>query len=425
MASDGQTTPELGSLSISVQNVLAAFNDTPSFTAKSFLSYEYDEDFLTPADQWSFTFSGDSLSDTDRAALVPGATVEVSINDNPQSVGYLDDVKIRAGRSGTIVTLEGRDWMSPAVDAHVDQKYRLNEGATLLQLLNEVFGPFNMKVVADDNVANVNAITGAKRGHKTSKKGKTSKTALLHETKPYPSECAFTFASRVSQRFGLWLWPSSTLGTIICGQPDFTQDSSYSLLHSTDAGQSALNNVDDSDVTLSRKDQPTILFAAGFGAGGNFAKSRLRGGIINPLIYNPGLTGGQPLYAPVVEAYPDVKFAASGYTFAAVKNFIPIPDPTNRPLYLYDAESKTQDQLDAYLRRQLALCLKKALTANFTIRGHQLNGQPVAVDTIVTVQDDRSGLDMNLWVLGRKFTKSAGGGTSTKIACILPGALTF
>jgi prophage tail gpP-like protein len=415
-------TPELGSISIRLPNVGSPNGPAgPSglqFT--TFLSYEYDGDFLTPSDQWSFTVSGDSLSDQDRASLIPGARVEVSIDGNPQSVGYLDDIRTIAGRGGTIITLEGRDWMSPAVDAQADQSYRLNSGATLLQLLNDQFAPFGMTVVSDDNIANVNAMTGAKRGHKTSKKGKTSKTALLHETKPYPQEGVFAFCSRVSQRFGLWLWPTTTYGTIVAGQPDFLQDPSYTILHSTDAATSLHNNVEDSDVVISRKDQPTILFASGFGAGGDFAKSRLRGGIINPLISN-----GEELYAPIVAKYSDVKFATVDFTFPPVGNFIPIPDPNARPLYLYDPESHTQDQLDAYLRRELSLRMRKALTASYTIMGHTLGGQPIAVDTIASVQDDRSALNMNLWILGRKFVKTARGGTLTHIKAILPGSLYF
>jgi prophage tail gpP-like protein len=422
MSAYDQSTPEQGSLKIRLPNV--GSTNGPAGPAglefSNFLTYEFDDDFLSPADSWNFTVSGDSLTAQDRAALVVGARVEVFIDDQPQSVGYLDDVKTKAGRGGTILTLEGRDWMSPAVDAHVDPQYRLNQGATLLQLLNEVFAPFGMTVVSDDNNANRNAITGALRGHKTSKKGRTSRTALLHETKPYPQEGAFQFASRVSQRFGLWIWPSATYGTIVCGQPDFAQDASYALLHSTDDTKAAGNNIEESDVVQSRKGQPGIIYASGFGAGGNFAKSRLRGGIINPLIAD----GGQ-LFAPVVAAYPDVKFATVAFVFPPIDNFIPIPDPNARPLYLYDPESHTQDQLDAFLRRELSLCLRHALTANFTIMGHKLSGQPVCVDTIVNVKDDRSFLDLDLWVLGRKFTKSAGGGTHTLINAILPGALSF
>lgn len=423
MALYDTATPEQGSVAISLPNAGAANGPGGGAGGRftNFLSYEYDEDFLTPADQWSFTLSEDALSSADLAMLIPGAVVEVSIDGQPQSVGYLDDVKVRVARGGgTVVTLEGRDWMSPAVDCHVDPQYRISEGAKLIQLLNEVFGSFGMKVVSDDNITNNDAITGAVRGHKTSKKGKTSRDALLHETKPYPQEGAFAFASRVSQRFGIWLWPTTTRGTIVAGRPNFTQPPRYALIHSTDPAFAPHNNVEDSEVVKSRKDQPGIIFASGFGAGGNFAKSRLRGGIINPLIAD-----GATLFSPIFGDYPDVKFATVDFVFPPVGNFIPIPDPNARPLYLYDPESHTQDELDAFLRRELALRLRKALTARYTIMGHKLNGQPIAVDTVVSVKDDRSGLDMNLWVLGRKFTKSAHEGTRTHIQTILCGALTF
>ena len=218
-------------------------------------------------------------------------------------------------------------------------------------------------------------------------------------------------------------WPAADGQTLVVSKPDFDQDPRYGLVHRTDAGGTGQNNVLDGDVVVSRRDQPTIIFASGNGGGGEFAKQTLKGGIINPLI-----TNGADLYAPILQAYPTVNFTtlAQGISIPPVNNWIPFVDPNARPLYLKDPESHTQEQLGNYLRRELALRMQKALTAHYTIEGHKLNGQPVCVDTIISVEDDVSGLHMPLWISERHFTKAAGDtGTKTRITGILPGTLQF
>ncbi len=243
---------------------------------------------------------------------------------------------------------------------------------TLEDLLKAVFEPFGMKVLAVDNLANRNAIRGRVYGPKTSKKGKTLKSYTLHQIKPYPQEGAFAFASRVSQRFGLWLWPYVDFQTIMVGKPDFDQDPSYTLVHRVKDGGD--NNVEESDFVRSRKEQPTVIYASGFGAGGEFAKSKLRAGIINPLI--TGTLAGDSLQK-ILKAYPEVQFVKidSIPALRSGAEVFTLADPNARPLYLYDAESHTQEQLNAFLLRELSLRMRKSLTASYTIMGHTLNGQ--------------------------------------------------
>jgi prophage tail gpP-like protein len=386
-----------------------------------FLSYEYFEIYTTPCDGWSFTLSGDELSADQRAALVPGAKVEVTIDDNPQTTGYIDKIKVASHRSGgTIVTIEGRHWLAPAIDAHVDPQTRFVPSMSLLDVLNAIFTPFGMAVVSTDNVANRNAIKGATFGAPTTKKGRTPKSFILHQEKPYPNEGAFQFASRISQRFGLWIRPAAEFGTLIVGEPDYDQQPSYTIHHKTDEN-SSYNNVLESDVAWDREQQPSIIFGSGVGSGGDFAKSTLRAYIVNPLVASSP-TAMQALiakYTGIVQVPLDAVTLPSG-----VGN-VPIPDPTSRPLYLYDSESHTQEQLEAYLRRELSLRMRKALTAKYTIEGHRIAGVNLAVDSLVSVDDDRAPLQTDMWILSRRFSKTMGSGTTTVIETILPGTMVF
>lgn len=410
------TTPtDFGSMSIRIP-----ITGTGGFSFDRFLSYEYHQDFLVPSDASSFTLAADEIEYNTRQLLLPGAKVEVSIDGQVQSAGYIRSVRTRSSRSsGTVLTIEVYDWFQRAVRAHIDPQTQFRESQTLDELLTAVFAPFGMTVLATDNIANRNAITGRIYGTKTSKKGKALKSIVLHEIKPYPQEGAYAFASRVSQRFGLWLWPAADGQTVIVGKPDFDQPARYTIRQRAGNAEEIYNNVLESDVDVTDEGQPSIIFASGYGGGGEFAKSTLRGGIINPLIGAPN--------SSILAAYPNVKFVLPPIpAITSAVATIPIPNPNACPIYLYDPESHTQDQLNNFLLRELSLHMRKSLVAKYTIEGHKLNGQPVAVDTIVDVDDDRSNLHLPLYVQARRFSKKGGtGGTTTQLELIRPGTLIF
>lgn len=416
MAGYNAQPPEVGSVKIRLP-----FAVPGGVEFDKFLSYEYAEDFLTPSDASSFTLSLDSLTDRDRSALVCGSRVEVSIDGQPQSVSYISKVRTRTDpHGGAIATIECYDWLNRAVKGHVDPNVRFRPSMTLFDLLTTVFEPFGMTVLATDNVANRNAITGRIYGGKVTKKGKPLKSYVLHQIKPYPQEGAFAFACRVSQRFGLWIWPAVDGETVIVGKPDFDQPSRYTLRHKLDAS-AAQNNVLESEVEFADEEQPSLILGMGFGGGGEFSKTKLKSGIINPIIVTP-----EEDLAALEQAYPSVHWITPppAAIISGIATF-PIPNPNAVPLYLYDPESHTQEELDKFVLRELSLRMRKSLVCRYTIEGHKLNGQPIAVDTIVDVDDDRSRLHTQMWVLGRRFSKSRTGGTTTVMELIRPGTLVF
>jgi prophage tail gpP-like protein len=397
--------PELGSLTILLPGSGVQFDN--------FLAYEYNESFTTPSDSFWFELDEDELSEETKAVLIPGAGVRVSIDDQPQVAGFIDDIQVRAGRGGTIWHMECRDWLSPAVDGHIDPKVQFKQSQTLDQLLTTVFEPFGVSVFSTDNSTNRNIITGRVYGNPSSKKGKPLKSYVLHETKPYQHEGAFAFASRICQRFGLWLWPASDGQTLIVGKPDFDQDPRYELRHVVDLPGD--NNVVESSFKLSRTNQPAIIYASGFGGGGSFAKATLRAGIVNPIVHTDVMQ--------IAASYPNVPMLIPPNVPPDIPPYI---DPNARPLFLYDPESRTLEQLYAFLMRELALKMRSSLSAHYTIEGHRLNGQPIAVDTVMQVEDDRSNWHAPLWVIGRTFSKVAGQqGTRTRIEMIRLGTLQF
>ena len=415
MALTDVSNPAIGGMTLRVRP--AAPGSSPvEFTR--FLSSEYTEDYLSPSDICTFEIDEKELSATDAAALQPGSVIQVVVNGQVQSVGILDETEAHVDvGSGSVVRVTCRDQMSLAVDGQIDPQTHFLPTQSLADVLVACYGPLGFTDFQIDNFANRNVITGRVYGTPSSKKGKPLKSYILHEEMPYPNEGIYAFSSRISQRFGLWIRPGATAGQLIVAAPDYAQEPRYGLQHALDS-TSASNNVEQGQIKKSRQEQPSIIYADGFGGGGNFAKSTLRGGIENPMVAADN--------SAIIAAYPSIPIDADTLVpiTAAFKPFI---EAKARPAFLYDPESHTQAQLDAYLKREVSLRMRKAFVATYEFMGLTLNGQVPAVDTIINLVDQRPTVNWagNLWILGRRASKSARGGTRTRLTMCLPGALQF
>src|SRR6185312_738125 len=322
---------------------------------------------------------------------------------------------------------------------HVDPNTRFKESMTLEDLMNQVFAFIAQGKVkfATDSVANLNVITGGAYGPKTSKRGAPLKRYVLHQIKPYPQEGAWAFASRVSQRFGLWPWAAQDGETIVVDKPDFTSAPLYQIRNSRDPSWATHNNVLEWDACASRKNQPTAIFASGYGGGGYNEKSNLKAGILNPvtsillslqsqIAALPGPSDPSSADVQGIQAaYPTVDFTqlATPPTGDGLA-ILPLFDPVPRPLYVEDRDAHDQAELSAFVLRELSLRMRESLHYAVKIPGHRLGGVPIAVNTQIDVQDDLAGIHQTLWIMEREMRKDRGG-TSTHFSCIRPGTLVF
>ena len=395
---------------------------------KDWISYRYNENFLTPSDSFSFVLEDAYFDAVTQAAVIPGAKVTLSIEGNVQCTGYIDSVEKHASRSaGTVWTINGRDVLGQAVDSGIDPSFTFKAGLTLDQFLAAVFAPFgwpNITNFNDDNSGKRGVISGQKRPAQISKKGKILKKFALHQLRPYAREGAYEFAARVCQRQGLWIWPSADGQQLIVGKPDFEQ-SPITLLQRLNNGQGT--NVLEGSVKYDVSNQPNIIVADGHGGGGEFGHSKLQAYMVNPAVqYRP-----LGVFSGASDSKADADFAAFRTRFSRAQpiapkhpyGFAPLYTPTLRVMYLHDDESKTPEELTNYLYREMALKIRQSVSANYTVYGHgqlALDGSftPWTVNTIVDVQDEVGGLSEPMWVLGRTFNKSRRGGTTTDLELI-------
>lgn len=382
----------------------------------TWLSYSFNSDFLTPSDAWHFTLSPVATTKEAMAVLEAGARVTFTVNGHTEGTGYIDEILCHHDReSGTIITVEGSDLLGPMVDSNMDPRARFSDTASLHDFVLAVAAPFGWytdeSIVADD-AANQRVLTGETRGIRTTKKGKPLKQVMLHRLKPYPHEGTFAFMSRITQRHGLWVWCSADGQTLIVGKPDFDQGPLYALTRRLD-GQG--NNIVTGGARYSLKNQPSVIVAQGFGGGGEFPKARMTCIQENAAVIADNTA--------ILDTYPDAIPAAP---FEAARlNARRIKSRVARPMFLHDDESKTPEELQNFVKREMALRMRQSFRYECTVDGHTQDGVPWAVNTMVKVDDERADVHELLWVLSRTFMKDRSGGTRTHLELVRPGTLEF
>lgn len=396
-----------------------------------FDSYSFNSHFLVPTDAFSFSIGDEAVLRSIVDGLFVGQRVSLVINGLKQADGYIDRFHITTSRdAGTRLMVEGRDRLSPLVDANIDpRRYRFSAQSTLEDILVAVLGDFGWTRdhILIDNDANKNAITGSLRGTATTKKGKPLKSFLAHQLKPYPQEGAFAFLARLSQRFGLWIWVSSDGDDVIVAEPDFEQEAGWPIIHKL--SDTSRNNVISSDVMVNGGNQPTVIIATGFGGGGEINRAGMKVAMVNELTGLNELGIERPEVIAELARHPDALLinqrASLGSLLVNGGIVGNLSRAKFRAMYLHDDESKTTEQLENYVRREMALKQREGVNAHYTFEGHTINGAPWCVDTLVKVDDDVSNMHTTMWVLSRTFEKSRSQGTRTQVELIMPHTLDF
>lgn len=390
--------------------------------------YSFAGQYLTPSDGWSCTVADGNLDAKQKAALRVGARVRLYVDNLPLAEGFVDDIEIDADRRGGVhYTIQGRDRLGAVVDAIADPRTVYPDDTTLADFLKQVFSPFGWvseDAFVIDASASRNARTGGVRGTPTSKrktKGGQLKSFVIHRLKPHNGEGLFRFAQRVAERFGLFIIPSCDGETLIISKPDFEQAPLYQLRRRNDGtpGHTGGTNVLRGRVKWSSADQPSVIIADGFSGGGEFGRGQTKSFCVNPYfgVDKDGFIADD--VQQILDRYPEAKPVL----------FVTQPFPRRalamapRPMFLHDEESKTQDQLDFFVKRTMSELLRKSLVCHYTVEGHGqigTDGNFIAwdIDTVVDVQDDVGGVSERMWVLGRTFTKSRSGGTFTHLELV-------
>jgi prophage tail gpP-like protein len=357
--------------------------------------------------------------------LKPGCSVQLVINDIVLSTGYIDSVTCTAQRgSGLEYHIEGRDKLAQAVDACADPTKSFKGEQSLTSALKELFAPFGWDSEEDFvlDAAAYEQLKTNKYRQKTQKSDAKGfgrgalKRYKAHQLRPHMRESVFEFASRLTQRRGLHLWSSADGEVLFAAAPDFAQLPTFFLARNREGGTNVLSG----SVKFALMDQPSHIIADGYAGTGEFGKSRM---VV--IMFNNAVSLGS-LPAP-----PDVKkYEAAGAKYIEGPVF-PFKLPVlrrARAIYLHDDESTTVEQLEAFVRREMANYQRRSLEVSYEVEGHGqlIDGAfvPWTINTVVKVKDQPADLDEDLWVMGVHYKKSRGG-TTTSLELIRLNTLVF
>jgi|GEM_PF-3457262 len=391
-------------------------------TLSRWVDYDFASDYFKPASGFSFVVADETLPEREREALVIGARVRLTINGVPLADGHIDDLDIGANRqAGQVWNIIGRERLGLAVDGIADPSLQFKEGTTLADFLVRLYTPFGWAGPDHfqiDNAASRGATNGL-RGTPMTRGGKRKgprplKNFVLHQLKPHNHEGVHDFAKRVAERHGLWIRCSEDGERIIVDTPNYAQPASYQLRRNGNG----TTNVLDGRVRLSFRDQPACIIADGSSGGGEFGRGRIKAYAVNPYfgVDEDGFV--LPEVTQVLQRHPTAQQVV--LTTQPFKRRTANVPP--RIVFLHDEESRTQEQLNNFVRREMSLLTRRSMVANYLVEGHGQNveGQfvPWLVDTVVDVQDDVADVHELMWVSSVRYSKSRAAGTTTQLELI-------
>ena len=416
--------------------------------------YTYNDAFLTPVAGWSFSVSDEDTTLTQQL-LVPGARVELVINNNVQCSGFIEHKVVDSDTGGgTNVTVSGRDILGPVVDATVDPAFKFQQGITVPELVLGVLAPFGIKVIYNADLFNIYVVSGFDKGSGRggpiavqAKQQKTTvnadgtlslsyttvaatqyvsplrpdlRTLTADQIKPNWGEGVWTYLERLLRRLGLMMWAAADGSGVVIDKADFATAPQMSIVHKR--GDTSRNNVKRGRLELDQVSQPSCIIAKGMGGG----QATSSGGLVIVMVNE--LTG----LDDQGNVLPEILNIKARYKSAKVLPIRPQLVPFQRPLgdqkiakpfFLKDDESKNLAQLEAFTRRKMAEFQMKGFQASYDLIGHTLSGHPWAINTNVAVDDEVLGIQETLWIVERTFTKSSGDGTAASLKLIRPYTL--
>jgi hypothetical protein len=455
------TNTLLGELLVGM-GVSASFNN--------YTQVNFEKDFFTPSNGLTVILEDDRIYQL-TAFLQRGVKVKVSINGNPNMVGYIFDYNLAYSRNGgTQLTLQCKDLLEymaqgtvyPNMGTNKDVNFHFQPTDTLTFALQTIFTSFAVAATGDqsvvisvDNAGDLTFATGFRVG--LASKGKTPKSrqkslssTLNHLTMPQKGESYLAYVLRLIKHAGCNIKMSnSSENTVIVKPPTYDREtaSPYKLVHYLNPPKNADNNVLSGHFKFSLDKQPSVVIVeANSNGDGKFYQSTLKGIAVNELTgynykaYAKGGGGSAPAPIPTVTnavAQLTNGNLGSGYVLAPFNKqlfdqradlAIDIDTEVSMPFYTVDYNAHTKEEVSFAASKILAEHQDKYVEFKYVVQGWTMAGtnfvwQP---DMMVEITEEifRPGgtayVKIPMWIRKVNFLKSRNGGTETEIVCTLP-----
>ena len=404
------------------------------------------------------------------------------VQTNILSTGLTDKAEVESSRGGREFTIHGRNLLGQVCDAGVnpwDTSLRFTAGMNLAQLIGTVLQPYfpngfityntdaqNRKITTGINPATATATivevahpapdntfltpTEAASANyvETSPPDKMTvyndptntfdlTAAQLTTLKPKVHESKMQFLEKHCERFGCHIWAANDGSGVVVGQPDYAQPPTFVInnyINGSGGGFNGINadnsnNVIQSSLHIDNASMPSAIIAKAMSGTGDNASQRAIGCRVNEFIgyqgssnnTTPSNTGILPSLLPYITVFQGlVALPPSNYLITTYARYFQ-PPTIPRIVYIDETghQSGTQDQLNAWLMREMSEYQKHALVYTCEVDDHQQNGYVWKHNTIAIVNDEIAGIvNTPMWIQKVSFKKSRSIGTITELTMI-------
>ena len=452
-------------------NVLAEIK-IDAQTLQNYESYNFHQNYMQPADEWTFHVGAERINETMRNVLRNNAVVALNCEYDDGdiqfsrviSTGYIDQVKLhnyREGRGGSYYEIRGRSFLAQAIDDGIDpwsNTFEFQEGQSFGHVLSTIFNQYGLDTFYTTDAPARDIVTGQKRFSTESSyviEGVGGQTTVIQDSnapfdletlkikklKPEPHETAYSFAETHAKRFHLHIWGYPAGDGIVVGQPDYTQDPTFHFINRYDGNG---NNIHESWIELDSVNMPALIIAKGWSGGGDFANTTIKCAKVNEYLgYKSGAYAANPTGSKATFNANYIKTSV----LARINRFknLKIMDPVENLLlyqdsqrffnpedvrttvaYWEDKTSRTQDSLEASVQRRMSDFMRNAVRLHVKVDGHcDTSGNIYRYNTVATVQDEKLNINAPFFVEDVVFRKSGGEGTVTEMKLIPLNTLFF
>jgi prophage tail gpP-like protein len=206
----------------------------------------------------------------------------------------------------------------------------------------------------------------------------------VSDTRPQSGESRWEFLDRHAKRNGLLMSMSPDGKLVFCGL-HYSQPPSYHLIRRIDGDRSA-NNIISGSAAVDLSQVYSDVTVYGRAKGKDKSRSAFKG---------------------------TAKTSATDAVHVPFKKSLEVTDNSIR--------SKADAQRRA--EYELGRSRQSALAAEFTVQGHSQSGLIWAPDTVVSIEDDVTGIYGNWYITARTFAKGGGKLTTTQLKAVPLGAI--
>ncbi len=334
------------------------------------LDVDLDSDIFTPADSFHLTCELPAAKDLERFA--GGEYVEISLGDDRQFSGYIDEPEVSIGRKERRLVIAGRDKGAILYDNEAESFKTKN--LTIRQLAEKLVQPWGMSVVVS-NDDNRRLLKGKKdKGAKPVSKSWTAK--VRGSDKIDPGQKVAAILDDHTRRLGLTWWVTAK-GELFIGLPNYDQPKSYDLkCYAAGSKRARENNILDFKMRRPIADRYSEITVKGQGrpSGKSFF----------------GSSSSPPKWTATVF---DAELQRRGIT---------------RKLVVVDNDALNQDMVIERAKYEMGVRNLGGLVLNITVEGFRQNGKLWAIDTIARVVVEEAGIDANFYITQRRFREARG-----------------